>query len=96
MAKLKLNWIIGGRLGGSTGIDVSFAQAAFVEAFGGGRATFTLQPAPTNGVMVVRQGVVLYQGTQDQGGQYTWSGSQITFNPDAIPETGTPILVFVW
>jgi len=87
------NWVIAARLGPEA--EVAFSAATLVPAIDGVTATFTLQPAPVNGVMVFNNGILLAQGTQP-GGQYTTCSAQITFQPQAIPQTDMVIMAFVW
>lgn len=73
-----------------------FASASLIGTVDGVNPTFTLSPAPVSGVLIFRDGVLLTQGTQAQGGQYLLSGSQLIFNANAIPERGTTITVYVY
>jgi hypothetical protein len=88
-----LNWVIAARQGPT--VEVGFSAATLVPAIDGMTATFTLQPAPMNGVMVFNNGTLLTQGVQPAG-QYTTSGAQITFQPQAIPQIDMAIQAFVW
>jgi Phage tail protein (Tail_P2_I) len=72
-----------------------FQAASLTGAVNGINPTFTLSPAPTNGVLVFWNGTLLTQGAPGTG-QYTLSGSQITFNASAIPDLGIQIYVYVY
>jgi hypothetical protein len=88
----KLVWTINERLGQ---LNVGFAAAALIGTMDGVNATFLLQPAPQNGVMIFRGGTLLAPGPQPDA-QYTVSGAYVTFNAQAIPEPGVGTQAFVW
>ena len=72
-----------------------FAAATLTGAMDGSNATFTMAPAPLRGVMVFLNGLLLTPGAQPNG-QYTWAGSQLTFNLQAIPQPDMAVSVFTW
>jgi hypothetical protein len=73
-----------------------FSASSLVGTVDGVNPTFTLSPAPTNGVLIFWNGTLLTEGTQANNGQYLLSGSQVNFNPNAIPAAGIQITAYVY
>lgn len=88
----QLSWVACLQLGLD---DVGFSSAALIGVMDGVNRTFLLQPAPRNGVMVFRAGVLQNEGPEETG-QYTRSGAYITFSPESIPVSTENLSVFVW
>ena len=72
-----------------------FAAATLIGTMDGVNTVFTISPAPQRGVMVFLNGALLTPGAQPNG-QYTWSGAQLIFQPQAVPQTDMAIAVFTW
>ena len=88
-----LKWITGERTGALP--NVGFSTAQLVGTIGGGNATFLLQPAPVNGVQIFHNGILFSEGAQGVG-QYTRTSTGVVFNPEAVPQQGDIMQVFVW
>jgi len=76
-------------------VPIVFNAAQLVGALDGVNATFTIVPAPVNGLQVFLNGVLLTQGAQPAG-QYTWNGTVLTFQPQSVPQPDMMVQVFTW
>jgi hypothetical protein len=60
--------------------------ATLSPVIGSGQTTFTTTPALTATALVFFNGVLLKQGVQSVGGQYSISANQLIFNANAVPQ----------